>query len=114
MSEQELNSYLAADATEDVKVLIGRDWPIAVDGREVIGHYEDANLPVYGPGAFQPVEWVATFPAKDMHPETLSLLTGLHPENFDIHTEGRALVEGILERKKESIRMKPLAAEEQA
>jgi hypothetical protein len=39
-----------------------------------------------------------TLTAKDVHPETLALLTGMHPAHFD--AEGHALVQGIIDRKR--------------
>lgn len=38
-----------------------------------------------------------TLTAKDLHPETLALLTGMHPAHFD--AEGHALVQKIIDKK---------------
>ena len=88
LSEAELNTYLAACDGATDEELLDVKAPDGVSLRDIL---TDANAPA---------TFTATFPVKDMHPEALALLTGLHPENFDIHAEGRALVQGILERKK--------------
>lgn len=69
-------------AAEDVKQTIGDAWPFkqTAEDREV---------------SF-------TLTHRSMQGEALALMTGLPVENFDIHAEGRALVDGILERKKAS------------
>ena len=89
LSERELNDYLAAcDGATDEELLDVK----AADGVSLRDILTDANAPA---------DFTVSFPARDMHPEALSLMTGLHPASFEhpIHAEGRALVAGILDRK---------------
>lgn len=90
MTDRELNAYLAADNWTDVGHAV-RDGLLAdltsdrISARTV---YLQSLIPEDREVSF-------TLTAKDMHPEALALMTGMHPAHFD--TEGRALVQGILD-----------------
>lgn len=92
LDEAELNTYLAACDGATDEELLDVKAPDGVTLRDIL---TDANAPA---------TFTASFPAKDMDPEALTLMTGMHPSNFEhpIHAEGRALVAGILARKEAS------------
>lgn len=78
--------------TETMMVFINGKWVNALDAAA-----DSPEAGLFRPLPEAPTEFTATFPLKDMHPEALALMTGVHPACFD--PEGHALVKAIHDRK---------------